>query len=69
MLPFPFVFLGKNLFQPVCLSLRRMLVHDCRVLKQHELLATAITPKRTHFSEGSGCPLLRLTFLDRHCFH
>ena len=66
--PFPFVFLGKNLFKPVCLSLRRFLVNDCGVLKQDELLAAVVTPKRAHFLE-TGCSLFGLPFPDRHCFH
>lgn len=65
---FSFVFLRKNLFKPMRLSLRRFLVNDSRVLKHDELLAATITPKRAHFLEA-GCPLFGLSFLDRHCFH
>jgi len=65
-LPLSFVFLGKNLFEPLCLSLRRFLIHE--LLKDGELLAATVTPKRAHFLE-SWCPLSRLTLLDRHCFH
>jgi hypothetical protein len=67
-LPLPFVFLGKNLFEPSRLSLRRILVRRCGVMKDDELLAAAVTPKRTHLLE-SGCPHSRLTLFERHCFH
>src|SRR5256885_16797704 len=67
-LPVPFVFLGKNLFEPSRLSLRRFLVRHCGVMKDDELLSATVTPKRTHLLE-SGCPLSRLTLFERHCFH
>ena len=67
-LPLPFVFLGKNLFEPSRLSLRRVLVHRCRVMKDDKLLAAAVTPQRAHLLER-WCLLSRLTLLDRHCFH
>jgi hypothetical protein len=68
MLPFPLVFLGKNSLQPVCLLLRCVLVHQCGVMKDYELLSATVTPKRAHFREGCR-PLSRLSLLDRHCFH
>ena len=67
-LPVAFVLLRKNLFKPVCLSLSHCLVHEGRMVKDNELLTTAVTPKSTHFFE-SWCPLSRLTLLDRHCLH
>ena len=45
------VFLCKNLLKPLGLSLCRFLIHTRRVLKDDELLATAVTPKRAHFHE------------------
>ena len=51
MLPFPFVFLGKNLFEPLRLSFRRFLVRDCGIMKDDELLAATVTPKRAHLLE------------------
>ena len=68
MLPFSFVFLGKNLFEPLRLSCRRSVVHERRVMKDDELLAATVTPKYAHFLE-SWCLLLCLTLLDRHGFH
>ncbi len=68
MFPFPFVFLGKNPFEPVCLPLCSFLITECRVLKDNELLAATVTPKRAHFLE-SWCSLSHLTLLDRNCFH
>ena len=68
MLAILFVFLGKNSLQPVRLSLRHVLVHECGVMKDDELLSAPVTPQRAHFLE-CWCPLSRLTFLDGHCFH
>jgi len=68
MLLFSLVFLGKNLLKPPGLSLCRFLIHTRRVLKNDEILAAAVTPKRAHFHE-SWCLHSRLTLLDRHCFH
>ena len=68
MLPFPFVFLGKNFFEPVRLSLSHCLVCECGVVKDDEHFATTVTPKSAHFLE-IWSRLSRLTFLDRHCFH
>jgi len=67
-LPLPFVFLGKNLFEPSRLSLRRFPVRNCGVMKDDELLAATVTPKRTHLLEG-GCSLPHLTLFERHCLH
>ncbi len=67
-LPLPFVFFGKNFFEPLRLSLRRVLVHECGVMKYHKLLAATVTPKRAHLFE-SWRPLSHLALLDRHCFH
>jgi hypothetical protein len=50
-LPFPFVLLGKNLFQPVRLPLRDFLVHEGGVMKHDELLAATVTAKSSHFLE------------------
>jgi len=67
-LPFPFVLLGKNFFQPVRLPLSDFLVHEGGVLKHDELLAATFTAKSAHLPESwrllSGLPLL-----DRHCLH
>jgi hypothetical protein len=65
---FPFVFLGKNLFEPLRLSCCRFFVHESRVMKDDELLAATVTPKRAHFLER-WCPLFCLALLDRHGFH
>ena len=67
-LPFPLVFLGKNLFEPLRLSVRCFLIGESGVLQDDELFAATVTPKRTHFPEFR-CPLSGLTSLDGHCFH
>ena len=67
-LPFPFVLLGKNLFEPVRLSRSSCLVHECGIMKDDELLTATVTPKSAHLLE-IWCSLSRLTLLDRHCFH
>ena len=67
-LPFPFVLLGKNLFEPVRLSLSSCLICECGIMKDAELLTATVTPKSAHFFE-IWCPLSPLTLLDRHCVH
>lgn len=67
-LPFPFVLLGKNLFEPVRLSLSGCLVCECGIMKDDELLTAPVTPKSAHLFE-IWCPLSPLTLLDRHCVH
>ena len=67
-LPFSLVFLGKNLLKPPGLSLRRFLIHTSGIMKDDEILAANITPKRAHFHE-SWCLHPRLILLDRYCFH
>ena len=65
---FSLVFLGKNLLKPLGLSLRHFLIHTRGVLKDNEILAADVTPKRAHFHE-SWCLHSRLILLDRYCFH
>jgi hypothetical protein len=67
-LPFPFVLLGKSLFEPVRLSLSGCLVCECGIMKDDELLTAPVTPKSAHFFE-IWCPLSSLTLLDRYCVH
>ena len=67
-LPFPFVLLGKNLLEPVRLSLSSCLVCECGIMKDAELLTATVTPQSAHFFE-IWCPLSPLTLLDRHCVH
>jgi hypothetical protein len=67
-LPFPFVLLGKNLFQPVRLPLGNRLVHEGGIMKHGELLAATVTAKGAHFRE-SRCPFSGLTLLDCYCLH
>jgi hypothetical protein len=67
-LVFPFVFLGKNLFEPERLSRGGSLVHQHGIMKHNELLAASITPKRTHLPEMRRS-LSRLPLLDRYRFH
>ena len=65
---FPFVFLGKNFFEPLRLSSRCFLVHKRGIMKHDELLPASITPKGAHLREiRRSFP--RLPLLDRHCFH
>jgi hypothetical protein len=66
--PLAFVFLGKNFFEPLRLSLRRFLVHECGVMKDDKLLAALVTPHRAHLL-GCWRLLSHLTHLDRYCFH
>jgi len=51
-LPLPFVFLSKNLFEPGGLPLRCFLVHELGVMKDEKLLSAIVTPKSAHLFEG-----------------
>jgi len=68
MFPGSFVLFGQNLFQPERLSLCGGLVHGCGIMKDDELLTTAVTTKGAHFF-AVVCPLSRLTLLNGHCIH
>ena len=67
-LPFSFVLLSKNLFDPLRLAICRFLIGETGVLQDDELFAATVTPKRAHFLE-CWCPLSGVPFLDGHCFH
>jgi hypothetical protein len=67
-LPFSLVFLGKNLLKPLGLSLCRFIIHTRGVMKDDEILAADVTPKRAHFHESWRLHS-RLILLDRDCFH
>ncbi len=68
MLPFPFVVVGENLFEPVCLDRSHCSVYEGGIMKHEELLPATVTPKGAHFPE-IWRSLSRLTFLDRYCLH
>jgi hypothetical protein len=58
-LPFPFVLLGKNLFQPVRLPLCNCFVHESWIVKNNELLAAMrATPDRSLKSLSSFLDVL-----------
>jgi hypothetical protein len=63
-----FVLFGQDLFQPERLSLGGRLVDGCGIVKDDELLTTAVTAKGTHFF-AVGCPLSGLTLLDGYGIH
>jgi len=67
-LPFAFVLLGKNLFEPMCLTLSDCLIHKCRIVENDKYLTAIVAAKSTHLCKG-GCTLSRLTSLYRHCSH
>ena len=62
MLPFSFVLLSENFFEPLRLSICRFLIGETGVLQDDELFAATVTPKRAHFLE-CWCPLSGLHFL------
>jgi hypothetical protein len=68
MFPGSFVLFGQDLFQPERLSLGGRLVDGCGIVKDDELLTTAVTAKGTHFFTV-GCPLSGLTLLDGNGIH
>ena len=45
------VLFSKNLFEPMCLSLSEPLIYERGIVTYDELLATALTPERSHFLE------------------
>ena len=47
----PFMFLRKNLPEPMCLSVSEPLIRERGLVTDDELLATAITPECAHFLE------------------
>jgi hypothetical protein len=47
-LPFTFVFLGKNLFEPMRLSVSGGLVRACGMMKEDELFTTNVAPQSAH---------------------
>ena len=44
-LPFPFMLVGENLFEPVRLAGSYCLVHEGGIMKHNELLLATVTPK------------------------
>lgn len=68
MLPLPFVFLGKNLFEPERLSRGDALICEGGIMPEDKLLTASITAKRAHLPEMRRS-LSHLTLLDRHRFH
>ena len=67
-LPFPFVLLGKNLFEPMRLTLSDCLIHKCRIVEDDKSLTAIVAAKSTHLCKG-GRTLSRLTFLYSYCSH
>ena len=68
MLPFAFALLGKNFFEPMCLTLSHCLIHKCRLVEDDKSLTAMVAAKSTHLCKG-GRTLSRLTFLYRYCSH
>ena len=68
MLPFAFVLLGKNFYEPMGLTLSDTPVQKCGIVSDDKFLAAVVTAKSAHLCKA-GCTLPRLTLLDRHCLH
>jgi hypothetical protein len=49
-LPFSFVLLSQNFFEPLGLTLSRCFVHKCRIVKDHKFLTTMVTAQSAHLS-------------------
>jgi len=64
----PLVLFCKDLFEPMCLFGSEPLVCKCRMVIDKELLATTVTPERSHLPEAF-CPFLALTLLYCNCVH
>ena len=68
MLPFAFVFLGKNFYEPMGLTLSDSPIQKCGIVSDDKFLAAIVTAKSAHLCKA-GRTLPCLTPLDRHCFH
>jgi hypothetical protein len=44
MLPIPFVFLGKDFFEPICLPVGDRFIHECRRMIDDEVVAACVAP-------------------------
>ena len=67
-LPFAFMLLGKNFFEPMGLMLSDCLIHIFRIVKDDKFLTAIVTAKSTHLCKA-GRTLPRLTLLYRYCSH
>ena len=47
-LPFAFVLLAKNFFEPMCLTLSDSLIHKCRIVEDDKCLTAIVAAKSTH---------------------
>ena len=63
-LPFAFMLLGKNFFEPMGLMLSDCLVHKFRIVKDGKFLTAIVTAKSAHLQQA-GRPLARLALLYR----
>jgi len=67
-LPFAFMLLGKNFFEPMGLMLSDCLIHIFRIVKDDKFLTAIVTAKSTRLCKA-GRTLPRLTLLYRYCSH
>ena len=63
-----FVFLGKNFFEPMGLTLGDCTIQKFGIVKDDKFLATLVAAKSAHLCKA-GRTLPRLTFLYRYCSH
>ena len=68
MLPFAFVLLGKNFYEPMGLTLSDTPIQKCEIVSDDKFLATLVTAKSTHLCK-TGRTLPRLALFYRYCSH
>ena len=62
------VLVRQNLFEPMSLAGRCLLICQARMMENREFLSTAVTAKGSHIPHVGGS-FARLTPLDRYGFH
>ena len=68
MLPFAFVLLGKNFYEPMGLTLSDTPIQKCGIVSDDKFLAAIVTAKSAHLCKA-GRTLPRLTFLYGYGSH
>ena len=68
MLPFAFVFLGKNFYEPMGLTFSDTPIQKCGIVSDDKFLAAIVTAQSAHLCKA-GRTLPRLSLLYPYCSH
>ena len=66
---FPLVLFGKNLFEPMRLTVSDRLIHERARMTDDEVFAAYVAPQDPHRLKISSRLVSRLLFLYCHCLH